>query len=107
MNGAIDVTDDDFAAVVAAPDTLVVVEFWAPWCGPCKAIAGTLEQVARERAGAVRIVKVNGDEHPKIGMRWNVRGLPTLLFFKGGVVVDRIVGAVAKPRIDEVIARHG
>ncbi|MGH7531696.1 MAG: thioredoxin [Gemmatimonadales bacterium] len=106
MTEMVDVTEENFAAEVAAPGVLTVVDFWAPWCGPCRAIAPVLEQVALERAGTVRIVKVNADEHPKIGMRYNVRGIPTLLFFKDGVVVDRIVGSAPRERIDQVIARH-
>ena len=107
MHGMTEVTEETFAAEVAAGGMLTVVDFWAEWCGPCKAIAPVLEQVAAQRADTVRIVKVNADEHPRIGMRYGVRGIPTLLFFRGGEVVDRIVGSVAKARIDEVIERHG
>ena len=107
MPGMTEVTEESFAAEVAAGEMLTIVDFWAEWCGPCKAIAPVLEQVAAERAGTVRVVKVNADEHPRIGMRYAVRGIPTLLFFRGGEVVDRIVGSVPKARIDEVIARHG
>ncbi|MFI5235823.1 MAG: thioredoxin [Gemmatimonadales bacterium] len=101
-----EVTEETFEAEVGAHPGLTIVDFWAAWCGPCKAIAPVLEQIAAERGDAIRVVKVNADEHPKIGMRLNVRGVPTLLFFKGGLPVDRIVGAVPKARIDEVVGRH-
>ncbi|MGB7211301.1 MAG: thioredoxin [Gemmatimonadales bacterium] len=106
MTGLAEVTEENFAAEVAAQGVITIVDFWAPWCGPCKAIAPVLEQLALERADTLRIVKVNADEHPKIGMQYNVRGIPTLLFFKEGVVVDRIVGAAPRERIDQVIVRH-
>ena len=107
MHGMTEVTEETFADEVAAGGVLTIVDFWAEWCGPCKAIAPILEQVAAERAGTVRIVKLNADEHPRILMQYGVRGIPTLLLFRGGEVVDRIVGSVPKTRIDEVIARHG
>lgn len=106
MPGMIEVTEDDFAGEVATPGILTVVEFWAPWCGPCRAMVPLLEQVAVERAGVVRVVTVNADEHPRLGMRYGVRGIPTLLFFRDGAVVDRITGAAPRSRIDQVIARH-
>ncbi|MGH7590523.1 MAG: thioredoxin [Gemmatimonadales bacterium] len=106
MTELVDVTEENFAAQVAARNVLTVVDFWAPWCGPCRALAPVLEQVAAECAGRVRVVKVNADEHPKLGMQFGVRGLPTLLFFRAGVAVDRIAGSAPKARIDQVIARH-
>jgi thioredoxin 1 len=92
-------TDASFDATLAAHAEAVVVDFWAEWCGPCKAIAPVLEELAQEYAGKVTIAKVNVDEHPGVAARYQVRSIPTLLFFKGGQVVDQVIGAVPKTQI--------
>ncbi|EYB66808.1 thioredoxin 1 [Deinococcus phoenicis] len=90
-----DGTDASFASDVQA-SVPVLVDFWAPWCGPCRVMGPVLEEVAREQAGKVRVVKVNVDENPTSPARFQVQGIPTLILFKDGQPVDRIVGAVNK-----------
>ena len=106
MSNAVAVTDQTFAAEVEQHPGLTVVDFWAAWCGPCRIIAPFLDEIAAERAGTLKVAKVDSDENPRVSARFNVRSLPTLLFFKDGQVVDQIVGAVPKGRIDEVVAKH-
>ena len=102
------VTDQDFEneVIVASKTQPVVVDFWAEWCGPCRAIAPTLAQIAQEYSGKLKIVKLNVDENMNSSSRFNVRSIPTLLVFKGGQVADQIVGAVPKEQIEKVLARH-
>ncbi|GMA15172.1 thioredoxin TrxC (plasmid) [Deinococcus metallilatus] len=90
-----DGTDASFEGDVQA-SVPVLVDFWAPWCGPCRVMGPVLEDIAREQAGKVRIVKVNVDENPAAPARFQVQGIPTMILFKGGQPVDRIVGAVNK-----------
>jgi thioredoxin 1 len=92
-------TEAAFDQTLAGRPEAVVVDFWAEWCGPCKAIAPVLEDLAREYEGRVTIAKVNVDEHPGLAARFQVRSIPTLLFFKGGQVVDQVIGAVPKAQI--------
>jgi thioredoxin 1 len=92
-------TEAAFDETLASHPEAVVVDFWAEWCGPCKAIAPTLEELATEYAGRVTIAKVNVDEHPGLAARFQVRSIPTLLFFKGGQVIDQVIGAVPKAQI--------
>jgi thioredoxin 1 len=92
-------TEAAFDQTLAQHEEAMVVDFWAEWCGPCKAIAPILEELAHEYAGRVTIAKVNVDEHPGLAARFHVRSIPTLLFFKKGQVVDQVVGAVPKAQI--------
>lgn len=98
----INVTDQNFAEVLASAP-VVMVDFWAPWCGPCRALAPTVEQIAKEYEGRVTVAKCNADECEDAPMNYGVRSIPTIIFFKNGEAVDRTVGAVTKTKIAEVL----
>ncbi|HEY7139554.1 MAG TPA: thioredoxin [Methylomirabilota bacterium] len=97
--GTLHLTEAAFDQTLAQHQEAVIVDFWAEWCGPCKAIAPTLDELAQEYAGRVTIAKVNVDEHPGLAARFQVRSIPTLLIFKGGQVIDQVIGAVPKAQI--------
>ncbi|MBJ7538306.1 thioredoxin TrxA [Marinomonas transparens] len=97
------ITDAQFAEEVLNSDTPVLVDFWAPWCGPCKMIAPVLEDIAVEFEGKLKITKLNVDENTETAPKYNVRGIPTLLIIKGGEVVGTKVGAVSKTQLIEFI----
>jgi thioredoxin 1 len=97
-SAVVHVTDGTFDGVVTS-ERPVVIDFWAPWCGPCRAIAPALEEVARELGEQVTIGKVNVDEQPGLAGRFGVRSIPTLLFFKDGLLQETVVGAVPKSEI--------
>jgi len=92
-------TDANFQSEVLGSNQPVLVDFWAPWCGPCKMIAPTVEAVAGEYLGKARVGKLNTDDNPKIATEYNISAIPALLVFKGGKVVDRFVGVVNKDKL--------
>lgn len=100
------ITDASFKQEVLEAAGPVVVDFWAPWCGPCRAIAPVLEQLAGEFAGKARIVKLNVDENSEVASQMGVMNIPTLVVFKGGKEADRIVGALPKDALRERIQKH-
>ncbi len=102
-DNVLEFTDANFATEVLAHDQLTLVDFWATWCQPCLRLAPTIEALATEYAGKVRVGKVNSDQNPQVSMEHRVSALPTLMFFKGGKVVGKLVGAVPKDKIVEAI----
>ena len=102
------VTDNSFEAeVIEASNTQpVMVDFWADWCRPCHMLAPTVAEIAQDYAGKLKVVKLNVDENVNSAGRFNIRGIPTLLIFKGGQVADQIVGAVPKDQISKIVDRH-
>lgn len=97
--GIVDVTTSTWEKEVLQADGLVLVDFWAVWCGPCRMIAPTIEEIAKEYAGRLKVCKLNTDENPDIASRYKIMGIPTLIFFKNGEKVDQIVGAIPKPQL--------
>ena len=99
------VTDATFADEVERHDGLTLVDFWAPWCGPCRMIAPALERLAERHADRVRVVKLDTDVNQRTMIRYGVRGIPALLFFRGGQIVDRVVGAVPYAALEARLLR--
>lgn len=97
------VTDASFAADVLNSDVPVLVDFWAPWCGPCKMIAPVLDELAGQYAGKIKIAKVNVDDHKETPAKFNIRGIPTLIIFKGGNVEATKVGALSRTQLVDFI----
>lgn len=105
MNEPLHVTDSAFEKVVLKSSLPVVVDFWAPWCGPCRMVAPILDKIAKEQAGKLVVAKVNTDENPEWAMKYGVQGIPTMLFIANGKVVKQQVGALPEPMLRQVLEK--
>ncbi|MGH9470811.1 MAG: thioredoxin [Terriglobia bacterium] len=105
-NHLVEFTDQNFEEQVLKASQPVLVDFWAPWCAPCRMIAPTVETVAGEYAGRAVVGKVNVDENQSIASKYNIRGIPTLLLFRDGQVQEQVVGATSKDAITKMIEKH-
>jgi thioredoxin 1 len=101
----IHVTDAAFDKVILQGELPAIVDFWAPWCGPCRMVAPTLEKLAKEYAGKLLVAKVNTDENPEWAMKYGVQGIPTMLFVSKGKVIHRQVGALPEPMLRDVVGQ--
>lgn len=99
------VTDAAFEKTVLQSNVPVVVDFWAPWCGPCRMVAPTLDKLAKEYSGKLLIAKVNTDENPEWMMKYGIQGIPTMLFVAGGKIIHRQVGALPEPMLRDIVAQ--
>jgi thioredoxin 1 len=100
------VTDDTFDQEVLGSAVPVLVDFWAPWCGPCRMVAPVVDEIAIQYAERIKVVKVNTDDNPGIASKYGIRSIPTLMIFKGGDKVDMVVGAVPKTTLATTLEKH-
>ena len=107
MKHIIEINEANFEAEVLQSNQPVLVDFWAQWCGPCKMLAPLLDEIAVEQNGSAKVVKVNVDENPALAQRYNIQSIPTLLYFAGGEVLDRTMGAVSKQSIISKLEKLG
>ena len=102
----LEVSDSSFETEVLKSNIPVLVDFWATWCGPCKMIAPVVEEIANENAGKLKVVKVDVDSNPEISMKFSIRSIPTIMFFKGGNVVEQLIGAMPKKNLMDKLLPH-
>jgi thioredoxin 1 len=106
MSAAAPVTDSSFKEEVLDSEIPVLVDFWAPWCGPCRMVAPVVDEISEQYAGQVKVVKLNTDENPNIASQYGIRSIPTLMIFKGGQRVDMVVGAVPKTTLANTLEKY-
>ena len=106
MSEILAVNDQNFSEEVLKSSLPVLVDFWAPWCGPCRMVAPVVEAVAQEYNGKLKVVKLNTDDSPTTAQQFNIISIPSLFIFKEGKVVDSLVGALPKPKLQEMVDRH-
>ncbi|MEE0682260.1 MAG: thioredoxin [Candidatus Gastranaerophilaceae bacterium] len=100
------ITESDFETEVLGADKPVLVDFWAPWCGPCRMVGPEVEAVAAEYAGRANVVKINVDEQPELAGRYGIMSIPTIIVFKNGEIAEQVVGAVNRGKLKEMLDRH-
>ncbi|MGB3203252.1 MAG: thioredoxin [Nodosilinea sp.] len=103
MSAVVSITQETFQAEVLKSDVPVLVDFWAPWCGPCRMVASVVDEVAQQYEGQLKVVKVNTDEQPSIASHYGIRSIPTLMVFMGGEKMEQVVGAVSKATLTNAI----
>jgi thioredoxin 1 len=107
QNGkTVTITDDNFQVEIESAEGLAMIDFWAAWCGPCRMIAPIVEELAAEYEGRLKVGKLDVDANQRVSARFNIRSIPTILFFKDGQVVDQVVGALPKPHLERKIQEH-
>ncbi len=106
MSTTVAVTDESFKGDVLDSDLPVLVDFWAPWCGPCRMVAPVVEEIAQQYEGKVKVVKLNTDENPSTASQYGIRSIPTLMIFKDGQRVDMVVGAVPKTTLANTLEKY-
>ncbi|MDJ0634250.1 MAG: thioredoxin [Xenococcaceae cyanobacterium] len=106
MSATATVTDASFKEEVLDSDVPVLVDFWAPWCGPCRMVAPVVEEIAEQYDGQIKVVKLNTDENPQVASQYGIRSIPTLMIFKGGQRVDMVVGAVPKTTLANTLEKY-
>jgi thioredoxin 1 len=106
MSATAQVTDSTFKQEVLDSELPVLVDFWAPWCGPCRIVAPVIDEIAEQYKGQVKVVKINTDDNPSVANQYGIRSIPTLMIFKGGQRVDMVVGAVPKTTVATTLEKH-
>ena len=106
MSSSIAVTDDSFEKEVLKSEVPVLVDFWAPWCGPCRMVAPIVDEIAKDYEGQIKVFKLNTDENPNVASQYGIRSIPTLMLFKGGQKIETVVGAVPKSTLATTIAKY-